>query len=74
MFRTDYFLYMAEKEGLNHIVNTRQSRINAVINEFFNSENINDPAIQENIFEKYDLLDITQKELNYIQREVEKRY
>ena len=34
MFRTDYFLYMAEKEGLNHIVNTRQARLNAAINEF----------------------------------------
>lgn len=74
MFKTDYFLYMAEKEGLNHLVNTRQSNLNAAIKDFLHSSNINDPYVQEEIFNKNNLYDLTDKELNYIKREVEKKY
>jgi hypothetical protein len=72
--RLDYGLYMAEAEGL---LDTRESRINAVINDFVTGarrgEDINDGEFQFIVFDKHDLNDATPAELNRIKRAVEHR-
>lgn len=74
MFNTDYFLYMAENEGVTSIVNTRQAALNAAIKDFQNyyrqGFNINDSEVQDKILNKHNLLNITDKEIDYISRKV----
>ncbi len=73
MLKLDYFLYMAEKEGLVDIVSTKESRINAAINAFIKMAeygyDINYYA--EEILEKYDLNSLSDEEYDYIKHKVE---
>ena len=75
--KLDYFLYMAESEGLSDITTTRQTKINAIINDFItaakNGYDINDVDLQNFIFNKYDLDDLTVKENQYITRTVQRK-
>ena len=72
-----YFLYMAEAEGMPDVVNTRTSRINAIINDFVKAaragDNINDADIQNTIFAKnnVDTDTLTEREKHEIARRVE---
>lgn len=76
MFDINYFLYMSEAEGLDTIVSTRTAKLNAIINDFISlvrkGVNLNDHDLQEAIFYHHKI-NPTEKELLYIQREVEKR-
>lgn len=66
----DQFLWMSEAEGVTEHTSTRQTRVNAAINDFVavarNGLNIDDPDMQAVILEDYDLEDLTDKEANYI--------
>ena len=72
-----YFLYMAESEGLSNITTTRKTKINAIINDFIaaakNGYDINNINLQNFIFNKYNLEDLTAKETQYIAETVQKR-
>ena len=76
--RLDYFLYMAEAEGVDRVVSTRTAKINAIIKAFINAAkdgyNINDTEIQDDIFDKHDLNDLSSEELDYIKEAVEKNF
>ena len=65
-----YHLYMMEQEGL---LNTRESHINAAINEFKQyyrqGYNINDKDLQERVHNKYNLSTLTTAESRRIARE-----
>ena len=69
-----YFLYMAEKEGITEVVNTRQARLNGIIQDYIalakQGININDPEVQDYLNQKYDLEDLTTAEKHEIAREV----
>lgn len=73
--RLDYFLYMAEAEGVDSIVSTRTAKINAIIKDFINAAkdgyDINENEIQEYIFNKHDIKDLSSEEFNYIKEAVE---
>ena len=75
--KLNYFLYMAESEGLNEIVTTRRTKINAIINDFItaakNGYDINNIDFQNYIFNKYDFKNLTTKESQYIAQAVQKR-
>jgi len=75
--KLDYFLYMAESEGLNEIVTTRRTKINAIINDFIaaakNGYDINNIDFQNFIFNKYNFENLTTKESQYIVQAVQKR-
>lgn len=53
MFNNDYFLYMAEAEGHDEIVDTYEARMNAVIRDFIHEyrmgEDINNYYLQAEI-------------------------
>lgn len=74
---TPYFLYMAEAEGFDSIVTTKQARINAAIKDFVKYHK---QGYDINVY-KYDILKahglyestLTDSECNYIMRTVEKR-
>ena len=76
--RLDYFLYMAEAEGVDNIVSTRTAKINAVIKDFINAaENgydINKSEIQDDIFDKHNLNNLSSEEFDYIKEAVEKNF
>ena len=65
-----YFLYMAEAEGVTEVVNTRQARLNAIIQDYAalanQGININDPEVQDYLNQKYDLEDLTAAEKHEI--------
>ena len=65
-----YFLYMAEKEGITEVVNTRQARLNAIIRDYIalaeQGININDMEVQNYLAQKYDLEDLTAAEKHEI--------
>lgn len=69
-----YFLYMAEKEGITEVVNTRQARLNAIVRDYIalasQGININDPEVQNYLAQKYDLEDLTAAEKHEIARVV----
>ena len=69
-----YFLYMAEKEGVTEVVNTRQARLNAIIRDYIalakQGININDMEVQNYLAQKYDLEDLTAAEKHEIARAV----
>lgn len=75
--RLDYFLYMAEASGLDNLVSTRESAINATINDFVSMANrgynINDDDIQTMIFDRHNLQDLSEKEIQRIIRKVNAR-
>lgn len=69
-----YFLYMAEAEGITEVVNTRQARLNGIIQDYAalanQGININDPEVQDYLNQKYDLEDLTAAEKHEIARAV----
>ncbi len=69
-----YFLYIAEKEGITEVVNTRQARLNGIIRDYAaladQGININDPEVQDYLNQKYDLEDLTAAEQHEIARAV----
>lgn len=69
-----YFLYIAEKEGVTEVVNTRQARLNGIIRDYIalanQGININDPEVQNYLNQKYDLEDLTAAEKHEIARAV----
>lgn len=69
-----YFLYMAEKEGITEVVNTRQARLNAIIRDYIalaqQGININDMEVQNYLNQKYDLEDLTAAEKHEIATKV----
>lgn len=69
-----YFLYMAEKEGVTEVVNTRQARLNAIIRDYIalagQGININNMEVQNYLAQKYDLEDLTAAEKHEIARAV----
>ena len=74
MMKLNYFLYMAEAEGFDDLVTTREARINAAIKDFImmakNGYNIDNDDIQAAILEDHKLQDISTKEAEYIARKV----
>ena len=74
MMNIPYFLYMAEAEGVTEVVNTRQARINAIIQDYAalakQGININDMEVQNYLNQKYDLEDLTAAEQHEIARAV----
>ncbi len=74
MMNIPYFLYMAEKEGITEVVNTRQARLNAIIRDYIalaeQGININDMEVQNYLNQKYDLEDLTAAEKHEIARAV----
>lgn len=77
--RLDYFLYMAEAEGVDSWVTTNTAKINACVKDFVDyyhkGYNINDEDNQDYILRKHGLSlnSITDKECNYIMRQVERK-
>ena len=69
-----YFLYMAEKEGITEVVNTRQARLNAIVRDYIalaeQGININDIEVQNYLAQKYDLEDLTAAEKHEIATKV----
>ena len=69
-----YFLYMAEQEGVTEVVNTRQARLNGIVQDYIalasQGININDPEVQNYLAQKYDLEDLTAAEKHEIARAV----
>lgn len=65
-----FFLYMAEAEGCDHLVNTRTARINAMINEI---KSMRVPSMTESEFyaiaAKHHLTDMTEYEYDKIVRD-----
>jgi hypothetical protein len=76
--KRDYFLYMAEANGLDSLVSTREARINGCINDFLllarQGTDINDVRVRESVFTKHKIYDITRDEMKYIARQVERRF
>ena len=74
MMKLNYFLYMAEAEGVESITSTRKTRIEAAIKDFImmakNGYNINDDDIQAVILKDHNITDATPAECEYIARKV----
>lgn len=74
MQRLDYFLYMAEAEGIESVTDTRDTRIEAAIKDFImmakNGYDINDNDIQAAILSDHKIGDVTKYECEYIARKV----
>ena len=74
MMNLPYFLYIAEKEGITEVVNTRQARLNAIIRDYIalaeQGININNMEVQNYLNQKYDLEDLTAAEKHEIARAV----
>ena len=72
--KLDYFLYMAEAEGCDNLVNTRSARIKAAIKDFImmakEGYDINDDDIQAAILGDHNIGNVTEKECEYIARKV----
>lgn len=75
--KLDQFLLMAEITGLDKKIDDRTKKLNAAIRDFLMTAkangNINDEDIQAVIFEDNGLIDITEKECEYIRKEVERQ-
>ena len=77
--RLDQFLWMSEMEGVDSWVSTDIAKINASINDFIkayhNGYDINDGDIQDAILRKHGLSlnSISDRQMNYIAQQVEKR-
>lgn len=78
MKNLNYFLYMAEVEGINTITSTRLTKLNKIVKDFIifarRGFDIEDPHIQDIILEANDLEDITEKEAQYVARKVRKNF
>lgn len=68
----DYFLFMAETEGVDEVVNTRTARINAIGKELRDAGYAGQ-VVPADIFlsycNKHGIYDITQEEINHIEEE-----
>ena len=77
MMKLNYFLYMAEAEGVESVSSTRQTHINAAIKDFVMMAkagyDINDDNIQAAILEDHNIGNVTEKECKYIARKVEQK-
>lgn len=75
--KLDYYLYMAESEGLDGYISTREAKIQAIINDFIRlarqRTDINEARVQEHVCRKHGVDRLTAKEKNYIARQVERR-
>lgn len=77
MFNSPYMRFMAEAEGVESIASTRQTHINAAINDFVSlarrGEDINQCKSQ--VFNRHNLSEssLSSRECKYIKREVMKR-
>ena len=77
--RLDQFLFYCEAEGVDSWVSTDVAKINASINDFIkayhNGYDINDGDIQDVILRKHGLSlnSISDRQMNYIAQQVEKR-
>ena len=76
--RLDYFLYMAEAEGMDDLVDTYEARMNAVINEFEGAyrsgEDINNYYLQQEIGIKHGFgSGFSDRESAYIEKELSRR-
>ena len=75
--KLDQFLLMAEITGLDKKIDDRTKKLNAAIRDFLMTAkangNINDEDIQAVIFEDNELIDITERECEYIRKEVERQ-
>ena len=75
--RVDYYFYMAEKNGMDQLISTRQSRINAAINDFIAAikagYNINDTDLQNKILSSHNLKTLSSFERTMIAKEVGRR-
>ena len=66
-----YFLYMAEAEGQDYLVDTRQARLNAVGADLINMGyrgKVVPGAVFQSLLIKHKINDITQDEIEYIER------
>ena len=61
--KSGYFMYMAEAEGFDNLVNTRQAKLNAVRKELPFNPSYTD---LEAVCLKHGLSTISEQELNYI--------
>lgn len=68
--KSDYFLYMAEAEGFTDVVDTRQAYINEAINMYKAGFDNELPLILLSL--GIDPATLTDKEYNYILKEVER--
>lgn len=69
--KLDYWLYMNEAEGYSNMVNTREARLNNIGRDLRNmgyAGRIVPHIIFAALLEKYDLQDITEKEIHKIER------
>lgn len=76
--KLDKFLWLAEAEGHDELVDTYETRMNAVINDFidayFSGENINNRYLQAEIGRRHGFgSGFTDRETHLIEREVAKR-
>jgi len=75
MMNIPYILYMAECEGMTDMVDTRETRVNAIIKDFIKLANrgvdINDMEVQNYLAKKYDLETLTPEEHHEISRRVQ---
>lgn len=72
--KLNYFLYMAEAEGIESVTSTRQTHIEAAIKDFIimakAGYDINDDDIQAAILSDHNIGDVTKHECEYIARKV----
>lgn len=79
MLKLDQFLFLSEAEGVDSWVSTDVAKINASINDFIkayhNGYDINDVDVQDTILRKHGLSlnSISDRQMNYIAQQVEKR-
>lgn len=76
--RLDYFLYMAEAEGHDELVDTYEARMNGVIKDFIHEyrmgEDINNHYLQAEIGRRHGFTNgFTEREANLIEQELRKR-
>ena len=60
-----FFMYMAEAEGMDNLINTRTAKLNAIRNELRSLYNFSFDDV-EKICLKHDLNTISEKEYKYI--------
>lgn len=74
----NYFLYMAEAEGIESVTSTKQTHIEAAIKDFIAAArrglDINDDTIQTTILKNHKIFNITKAEREYIRKKVEKAF
>ena len=74
MEKLNYFLYMAEAEGIESVTSTRQTRVEAAIKDFIMMAkagyDINDNDIQAAILSDHNIGNVTARECEYIARKV----